>query len=139
MANTDKEAIAKAPSGRVTRTPIGVRNVLTVKGKDPNYVYRVVNDVDDRVEAFVEGGYEVVKARDVKVGDKRVDAPSEEGSVKRISVGGGNKGVVMRIRKDWHDEDQAAKEKFIAETEATMKAEALNGYYGKIEVGAKPT
>jgi hypothetical protein len=139
MANTDKEAIAKAPSGRVTRTPIGVRNVLTVKGKDPNYVYRVVNDVDDRVEAFVEGGYEVVKARDVKVGDKRIDAPSEEGSIKRVSVGGGAKGVVMRIRRDWHDEDQAAKEKFIAETEATMKAEALNGYYGKIEGGAKPT
>jgi hypothetical protein len=138
MAIPDKEAIAKAPSGRVTRTPIGVRNVLTVKGKDPNYVYRVVNDVDDRVEAFIEGGYEVVKARDVKVGDKRVDKPSEEGSIKRISVGGGGKGVVMRIPKDWYEEDQAAKQKFIADTEATMKADALNGYYGKIETGGKP-
>ena len=34
----NKEAIAKAPSGRPQRTPIGTRNVLTVEGKDPNYV-----------------------------------------------------------------------------------------------------
>lgn len=138
MAITEKDTIAKPPSGRVTRTPVGVRNVLTVKGKDPNYVYRIVNDYDDRVEAFMEAGYEVVKAKEVKVGDKRVDAPTEEGSIKRISVGGGNKGVVMRIRKEWYDEDEAAKQRFVDETEATTKADALNGNYGKIEFGRKP-
>ena len=46
-----------APSGTVERpkrTPIGSRNVLTVSGKDPDFVYRIVNDVGDRIAMFQE-------------------------------------------------------------------------------------
>lgn len=140
MATPEKEAIAKAPSGRVSRTPVGVRNVLTVKGKDPNYVYRVVNAVDDRVEVFEDAGYEVVKARDVSIGDKRVDKASPEGTASQASVGGGRKAVIMRIRRDWFEEDQDRKAKYIDSTEESMKADALkSGDYGKLEIGRKPT
>lgn len=128
-----KEAIAKAPSGRVRRTPVGVRNVLTVSGKDPNYVYRIVNDIGDRVEQFKEAGYETVPAKEVRIGDRRINGTSPEGSLAQTSVGGGMKGIVMRIRKDWYEEDQRSKQTQVDQTEAATRKEALNGTYGKIE------
>lgn len=132
--NQEKEAISKAPSGRVSRTPVGGRNILTVKGKDPNYVYRIVNDVDDRIAQFQEGGYEVVGDETVKVGDKRVAIPSAEGSAKQLSVGQGTKAYLMRIKKDWYIEDQQAKQRFVNEQENATKEKALDGTYGKLEI-----
>lgn len=129
-----KEAIAKSPSGRVRRTPVGVRNVLTVSGKEAGYEYRIVNDTGDRVEQFKAAGYEVVSAKDVTVGDRRVSAASAEGTAATVSVGGGTKGVVMRIPKEWYDEDQARKQSDIDALEASTKADALNGTYGKFDV-----
>ena len=129
-----KEAIAKSPSGRVRRTPVGARNVLTVGGKDPNYEYRIVNDEGDRVEQFKAAGYDVVSASDVTVGDRRINKASSEGSAAQVSVGGGMKAMVMRIKKDWYAEDQAAKIASIAQTEAATQTEALKGNYGKLEI-----
>lgn len=131
---TNKEAIAKSPSGRVRRTPVGVRNVLSVGNKHPDFEYRIVNDEGDRVEQFKAGGYDVVSASDVTVGDRRINSPSTEGSAATVAVGGGMKGVVMRIKKEWYAEDQAAKISSIAATEAATQTEALKGNYGKLEV-----
>lgn len=129
-----KEAIAKSPSGRVRRTPIGERNVLTVKGKDPNYVYRVVNAEGDRIAEFEAAGYELVDANDVQIGDKRVNKASPEGSHAQASVGAGLKAYVMRIQKDWYEEDQAAKQARVDAIEHTTKENAQSGNYGKIEI-----
>lgn len=132
-----KEAISKAPSGRVRRTPVGTRNILTVNNKDENYVYRIVNDVDDgdRVSRFEAAGYEVVKSKDVSVGDKRVEAPTSEGSIARISVGGGQKGVVMRIPRDWYNEDQANKQREVDATEDSItKPSDRDGGYGRTTI-----
>lgn len=134
MTKEIKEAIAKSPSGRVRRTPVGARNVLTVGGKDPAYVYRIVNDEGDRVEQFKAAGYDVVSASDVTVGDRRITKASSEGSAAQVSVGGGVKAVVMRIKKEWHDEDQNAKIANIASSEAATQSEALKGNYGKFEI-----
>jgi hypothetical protein len=122
-------------TGRVTRASInGVRNVLTVSGKDPDYVYRIVNDDGDRVAQMQERGYEVVTDSTVTVGERRVANPTQEGSPVMASVGGGKKAYVMRIRKDWHAEDQAAKAAHIAQTEGAMLASAKEGMYGKLEI-----
>jgi len=128
-----KESISKSPSGRVSRTPVGQRNILTVKGKDPNYVYRVVNDKDDRIEQFKEAGYELVADEAVKVGDKRVNAATSIGSHKQLSVGQGTKAVVMRIRRDWYEEDQAAKLSHVAAVEDATRKKALDGTYGELK------
>jgi hypothetical protein len=130
----DKEAISKAPSGRVTRTPVSQRNILTVKGKDPNYVYRIVNDQDDRITQFQEGGYELVSKDTVAVGDKRASTGSAVGSVAHMSVGRGQKAYVMRIPKEFYMEDQAAKQAKVDMQEASIKEKALNGTYGKLEI-----
>jgi len=136
--NQIKEAIAKAPSGRVRRSPLARRNVLTVTGKEDGYQYRVVNDTEDRVVELMEVGYVPEQSKAVQVGDKRVSTASSEGTVKRISVGGGKKGVVMKIRQDWYDEDQKAKQDYVAETERATKKEALSsGDYGKLEITRK--
>jgi hypothetical protein len=128
-----KEAIVKSPSGRPTRTPIGVRNVLTVKGQDPNYHYRVVNDDADRVQQFLEAGYELVPAKIGQVGDPHINAVSPEGTVSQVSVGGGKKAFLMRIPNEFFDEDQLAKQKRVDELEAATKQKALNGTYGTLE------
>lgn len=131
---TQKEAIAKAPERRVRRTPVGQRNVLTVTGKEPGYEYRIVNDTGDRVADFVDQGWEVVEAKDVRVGDKRINKPSELGSAATVSVGQGTNAVVMRIREDWYKEDQAAKQAYVNKTEEAMREKALDGTYGKLEI-----
>lgn len=134
--STEKESISKAPSSRPVRVPVSGRNILTVKGKDPGFEYRVVNDEGDRVERFREGGYEFVRTDSVKVGDNRVSVPSSEGSVKQVSVGQGLKGYVMRIKKDWYDEDQTSKQQRVNELEATTKKDAsATGMTGSLKIG----
>jgi hypothetical protein len=131
---SEKEAISKAPESRVKRTPIGTRNVLTVAGKDPNFVYRIINDSGDRVQEFMDAGYELVKDDSVKVGDKKVNKSSSEGSLSQVSVGQGQKAFVVRIKKEWYDEDQATKQLRVDELENSTKAKALDGTYGKLEI-----
>lgn len=111
------------------RTPInGVRSRLSVRGKEPGYEYRIVNDIDDRIAEFQEYGWEVVSDDKVKVGDKRVANPTSEGTPKQISVGGGTKAYLMRIKKEFYEEDQAAKAKQVNELESSMKKEALEKF-----------
>lgn len=70
----------RAPRGRTKRVPVGQRSRLSVNGKDPNYVYRFVNDVGDRINMFQEAGYELVSKEDHKIGDNRVDIASPDGT-----------------------------------------------------------
>ena len=115
-----------AQVSRPRRTPIGRRNRLTVENRDPDYQYRIVNDVDGRVQDLLDQDYEI--DLDAKVGDKRVDEISSLGSAKQISVGGGIKAIAMRKRKDWFEEDQTAKQKEIDDLEATMNIAAKRGH-----------
>lgn len=132
---TKKEAIAKAPERRTRRTPIGKRNVLTVTGKESGYEYRFVNDQSDRIQDFLDNGWEIVQKEDVRIGDKRLGAPSgSEGSAATASVGRGMTAYLLRIREDWKKEDDEAKQAAIDATEAAMKTDALNGNYGKLDL-----
>ncbi len=114
-----------AQVSRPRRTPIGRRNRLSVENRDPAYHYRIVNDVDGRVQDLLDQDYEIVL--DAKVGDKRVDEISSLGSAKQISVGNGIKAVVMKKRKDWFKEDQDLKQKEIDDLEASMNIAAKRG------------
>lgn len=126
--------IVKSPSGRPQRTRVGTRNILTVRDKDPEYMYRfVTDDVDtDRVESFKEQGYELVEK--TKVGDKRVAKDSAPGTPTRISVGNGKYGYLMRIKKAWYDEDQRAKQNDLDALEESIKKPNLDGAYGEIKI-----
>lgn len=132
-ASPDK-AIAKAPERRVRRTPIGQRNVLTVAGKEAGYQYRVVNDQGDRIQEFLDNGWELVKASSVRIGDKRLDAAKAEGTNAMARVGKGENAYVLRLKDEYYQEDQAAKQAYVNKTEEATKGEALNGTYGKLEI-----
>ena len=116
----------------------GTRNVLNITGKEPGYVYRVVNDTGDRIEQLKAIGYEIVEDSSVQVGDRRVANPTKEGSPVKVSVGGGLQGYVMRIKQEWYDEDKAKKDAHVNAIERGLVREAKEQTdYGKISVGDK--
>lgn len=134
MSQDKETALSKQPSGRPQRIPVNQRNILTVKDKDPNYEYRIVNDTDDRIAQFKDAGYELVSDTVANVGDKRASAPDSIGSAKQISVGQGQKAHLMRIRKEWYDEDQAAKQVQVRAMERATTEKALDGNYGEMKI-----
>lgn len=132
---TTKEAIAKAPERRVRRTPVGRRNILTVANKDPDFEYRFVNDTGDRIQQFLDAGYVFEDASKVVVGDKRVGKATPEGTNASAQVGGGQKAFLMKQRKDWFQEDQAAKQEHVNRIEDATKQKAQDGTYGTLSIG----
>jgi hypothetical protein len=113
----------------------GTRNRLTVRGKDPAFEYRIVNDDEDRVLTLQERGYEIV-THAAEIGDKRVATPRKEGAPVQISVGGGKKAYLMRTKKEWYDEDQAEKAKQIDAIENSLNGTPNDGY-GKVEIAQR--
>lgn len=133
------EKLTKTPERRVRRTALDGSNRLRVKNKDPNYEYRIVNITDQgRVDDFLERGWVFETSEEVSVGGSRVDNNSKLGKVHEISVGAGQKAVLMKQRKDWFDEDQEAKQGYVKRTEDAMRqANPNDGTYGKIDVTRK--
>jgi len=125
------------------RIPLGKRSVLTVgkKDKDPNYEYRFVNDKDGRINMFRDAGWEVVEKRGgMDIGDPQVGVSEQVGSIVTKSVGKGTVAYLMRIPKEFYEEDQEVKANNIAETEAGLKMEETKkGRYGKVEIDQKKT
>ena len=113
---------------RTKRTPLANRSVLGIKGKEPGYVYRIVNDTGDRISSFQEQGYEIVTDSTITIGDRRVGKASADGSPVQVSVGGGVDGFLMRIKDEFYKEDQDYKEQKLAELEGSMKRDSGTDY-----------
>jgi hypothetical protein len=131
-----RELAQKSPSGRPRRESITKRNRLRVKNPDPNFVYRFVNDQEDRVEILKEYGYEVAPPdSNHATKDKRVDVGESIGSAPSIAVGNGTRAVLMRIPKDWYDEAQAEKLQELTKLEDSIRNPKTLGResYGKVE------
>ena len=107
MSNSDNKFQTR-PVGRPKRIPLGTRNVLTYP-PIPGYVTRVVNDIEDRVARFKEAGYEVVTGDEI-LGDRAAGVGGAVGSEVSKPVGGGRRGVLMKIKQEFYDEDRAAKQ-----------------------------
>ena len=125
--------VAKAQ--RPQRTPLANRSVLGIKGKEPGYVYRIVNDTGDRVASFQEQGYEIVTDSSITIGDRRVGKASADGSPVQVAVGNGIDGYLMRIKEEYYKEDQAYKEQKLSELEQSMRKEAKDiSDYGNLKI-----
>lgn len=118
---------------RPNRTPLGQRSRLTVKGKEAGFHYRIVNDEEGRIQDFMDAGYEIVADNNVSVGDKRIANPTQEGSPIKVHVGGGKQAYLMRIKDEYYNEDQAAKQTSVNELEESMKANS-KADYGNITI-----
>ena len=134
MGEATKENIKnKAPSGRPQRKPIGTSNRMKIRNRDDvNFFYRWVNDVDDRVEMFKEGGYQVVDPQDAQLEQSRIEGGLS--ADKTLSVGGGIRAVLMRQRKEDYDEDQNTKKEAITATLTAITNPSLDGKYGNIQI-----
>lgn len=111
----------------------GRRDVLTVKNKDEDYEYRWVNDVEGRIQEFQSLGWELATG-DEEVARKGITDPLPVGSVKRKPVGGGVEAVLMRIYKEWYEENKAEHAASVDRMEASYMSPPaeLKGGYGKI-------
>lgn len=119
---------------RVVRKPLFQRGPQSISGdKDPNFVYRFVNDTGSRIDQMKQAGYEIVEDDNLIVGDSRVTDPSQQGSGKRVISKDGTVSYLMRQKKEWYDEDQASKQAHNDEIEKSMKQQASEGMYGSIK------
>lgn len=126
MANTRTQK-----STERKRIPVGDnRDILTVEGKDDGYVYRWVVDIDNRIQRFQDGGYEFVE-HNVAVGIPSVNQAQTDGKLVTKQTGGTRSSYLMRIKREWYEEDQAAKAKNIDESELAMKRKLNSGEEGR--------
>jgi hypothetical protein len=124
----------KKPTLRVVRKPLQARGPLSVSGdRDPEYKYRFVNDKGSRIRQLTQLGYEFVTDEDLSIGDQRVVDASELGSSKSVISNDGTQSFLMRIKKEYYDEDQKVKMDDIAAQEEAMKP-APSDMYGGISI-----
>jgi len=111
------------------------RNVLTVQRKEPGFVYRFVNNREDRIQRFLDAGYEpVTKQSAGQIGDTRVDSSDGTSSIVEKGVGMGVKAILMRIPEEFYKDDQQSKQQRVDELEASMKREAEKDRLGRLEI-----
>lgn len=118
---------------RPGRVPVnGYRNILSVKGLDPEFHYVWVGD--DLVPRYEGADYEFT-THDVVVGDRRINAASQLGSKVSIPGGNGKTLFLMRIPKEWYEEDMAEFHAEIDRQEAALFAKLNSkegGRYGEV-------
>lgn len=114
--------------------PMRWRDSLFIKDadKDPNYVYRIFNSDDDRwqgrVETAEEYGWEVVEG--VKMGEPKAGDSKPVGSATEKPVGHGVTGVLMRIPREFYEEDKKSSEEKRQEKEDQFRnAHKQEGFY----------
>lgn len=121
--------MSRVQEKRTVRKSLFQRGPQSIAGeKDQNFHYRFVNDTGSRIANFQAAGYEIVKDDELVVGDSRVFDPSDLGSAKKVTSNDGTVSYLMRIKKEWYNEDQATKAEHIKETERAMKTQSSSDY-----------
>lgn len=131
-----KEAKAKKEKpAKVSRKPMKAsrvaykdRHKLKVDGLDRNFEYRWVNTDDTkyagRVEELKRRGYTLANDDESLVDSQGVQA-GQLGSKVGRPVGNGTNAVLMKIPKEYYEEDKVAKRAEVDETEEGMVSEEL--------------
>ena len=132
------------PQGRAPRVPLtGNRDILTVEGKDPAFQYRWVldkNEEGQRIKKFSSAWWVFVEGDDGQhvVGQESVYKNENVGSLIRVPAGNSQFYYLMRIPKEYYNEDQVAKQSEITERETALtRTDSDNGQYGNIKLERK--
>jgi len=129
MANS----FGRENTNKPKRVPVsGIRDIMTVYGKDAGFKYYWVKDKSDngsRIQRFIRGGYEFVRQEkgEYVIGDEAVYASQNNGSIIRLPTGNGEHSYLMRIPLEFHLEDKAAREQAILDTEDAITAQGTSG------------
>ncbi len=129
--------LTAAMPGAKPRKRVGeaARQILPdTRSLDQNYIYRVVNEGQNGVgiQGLLDRGYEIVNADGSLVTEEAGKAASLTSQVQIVAnASSGEKGVLMRIHKDYHAEDQADKQRVVDKTETMMNlvSKDLKGQY----------
>jgi len=98
-------------SDRPQRRPLGVSQLKLSLPPRPGYVRRWINDLDDRIEQALAGGYSHVKDSKGRNISRGVGVSPR---------GGGLTAYAMEIPQEWYDEDFARKQGMIDVTDHTI-------------------
>jgi hypothetical protein len=123
---------SRQQDGQPKRVPVGAGNKLEFTGRDPNYAYRVVMDRQGRLDAFRAAGYDFCYS-EVREADKGVAEGTATDTRKMVNLGCSDKGYLMRIPKEYYDQDQADKLNKVKATEAAMKNRDPNPRQGSYQ------
>jgi hypothetical protein len=137
-----RKYVQRSKVTRETRVPLsGIRDILTVEGKDPNYHYFWALDADEKGNELYKlsrAGYEFVQAESVVVGEASVYKSHDVGSIVRVPNKDGRFLFLMRIPMQWYMEDQAELERKNKEQEQSILAfQQQEGVYGEIKLGKR--
>jgi hypothetical protein len=111
----------------------GRLNVMGIQDDD-EFIYRVVNDKNNRIYQLQQRGYEIVEGDGkIVMGDCN---PREVGSQISTTCDNkdGTKAVLMRIRREWKEEDDAYRQSQTDKTEeALFRTLKEEGQYGEVK------
>ena len=137
MWEQDEEKRKLSDGEQVKRIPIHeARNILTVNTPE-GYVDRwVLDHPKGRIQRFIQAGYRHVSDPELQVGDESIDGDRAPGdAVAKPEGKSGNMLYLMRISKELYDEDQAAKQRVIDESEQELyKQVEKPGHYGSLKI-----
>jgi hypothetical protein len=126
---------------RPTRIPMSgqrMRMHIEEEDKDPAFHYAWINDSRGLIQRAIKAGYEHVSVAEIPSwGTPDVDSAS--GTSTHISMPVGDKVIayLMKQPMEFHDEDQAEKDRLIDAREADLKRElnsGRDGTYGKVDI-----
>lgn len=127
-----KVSTTRGRSPAKKRVPVsGNRDILTVAGKNEDYFYRWVNDVDNRIQKFLDAGYVFAEPTGKLLGDSTTKTHE---SIARKGVGKGVTSYLMAIKKEWYEEDQLAKMERVDGREGSLNNSGHDGRYGDIKL-----
>ena len=119
---------------RATRKPLHQRGPLSISGeKDPDFAYRFVNDRGSRVSNHQEAGWELVEDANMIVGDSRVKDAATLGTAKAVTSDDGTVSYLMKIKREYYEEDRAAKQALNDEQERALQTDASRMGYGSLK------
>lgn len=134
-----REDMKGSKVGSQQRVSYKERKKLAVVGRDPKFHYRWVNSDDGkyagRVEELKAIGYTVCSEEEM-LEESGIEG-SSVGSVVGKPVGRGIRGILMKQKKEFFEEDQHQKQAEVDETEMGMMPEELVGREEAVGEGLK--
>lgn len=136
---------------RRERVPFSTnRRRLALSNEIEGFVTRWFNDQDDRLRRAEDAGYQYVHRKEIgQVGDKDVSNGNTDVNsrvsrvVGRTPQGQPIRAYLLKIRKDWFDKDQDAKEQVNKRVDDAIRAGKSGGadvqnQYGTVQVNQAP-
>ena len=125
---------------RPKRVPIHEQRDKLATSQKPGFVRRWVNDVVGRLEKFEKAGWVPADRNDVDVNHGEVAGSNTalgtgvSKDVGRTRAGDGTQAILMEIPIEYYEEDQAAKQKIVDDSDRAMKKNIRdNDFYGEVK------